>query len=217
MIRAVLFDLDGTLFDRDIAVRNLAEAQFIAFKRDFAHVPTATFVSRLLELDEHGHGDKEMVYECLCREFALPETLAPKLAVDFWDRYHRFCRPFPDVVGTLEELRSRGKKLGLVTNGRDVIQNGTIDALQIRHLLDSILISGAEGIRKPSRAIFERAAERLGVEPFECCHVGDHPEIDVSGARAAGLSAVWKRVPYWSQPREAVATIDILSEVLEHV
>lgn len=216
VIRAVLFDLDGTLFDRDFVVRGLGDTQYSAFERELAHVSQEQFVSRLVELDAHGLGDKEMVYQRLERELDLPVTLSQRLLLDFWARYHSFCRPFSDVVSTLEELRSRGKKLGLVTNGRETIQNRTIDALGIRHLLDAILISEVEGVRKPSRTMFERAVERLGVNAFECCHVGDHPDTDVAGARAAGLSAVWKRVPYWSRPPEPVPIIDTLTQVLEY-
>ncbi len=103
----------------------------------------------------------------------------------------------------------------MITNGRRVIQDGTIDALEIRPLLDAILISEVEGVRKPDRAMFERAAARLGVAPHESCHVGDHPEVDFAGAIGAGMTAVWKRVPYWNQPSKEAPTIDTLSEVLE--
>jgi putative hydrolase of the HAD superfamily len=214
VIRAVLLDLDGTLFDRDSAVRILGETQYLAFERDLTGVSPGPFVSRLLELDGHGFGDKEMVYRCLALEFNFSAALAARLVDDFWGRYHRFCRPFPDAVNTLQALRARGKIIGLITNGRRVIQDGTIDALGIRPLLDAILISEVEGIRKPDRAMFERAAARLGVAPSECCHVGDHPDVDVAGATAAGMKAIWKRVPYWDQPSEPVPIIDTLSELL---
>src|SRR5204863_386245 len=124
--------------------------------------------------------------------------------------------PFPDAASTLKALRAQGKRLGVITNGRQAIQNGTIDALGLRPLVDAVLISEAEGVRKPSQAMFERAAARLGVGVAECCHVGDHPDVDVAGARAAGMKAVWKRVPYWNQPPEGVPAINALSEVLEH-
>lgn len=214
MIRAVLFDLDGTLFDRDSAVRSLCETQYVLFEPELTAVSRATFVSRLLELDGHGLGDKEMVYRCLALEFDLSAALAARLLEDFWGRYHRFCRPFPDAVSTLEALRTRDMVIGLVSNGRRAIQDGTIDALGIRPLLDAILISEVEGVRKPDRAMFERAAARLGVTPSECCHVGDHPDVDIAGARAAGMKAVWKRVTYWAQPYEAVPIIDTLSDLL---
>ncbi len=216
MIRAILFDLDGTLFDRDSTVRALVEAQYATFNQELAHVTKSDFVTRVVLLDEHGYRNKAEVYAIVAREFHLPSALAPELAADFWRRYHGFCRPFHDLVGTLEELRRRGKRIGVVTNGRQVTQEGTIDALGIRDLLDVVLVSEVEGVRKPDRRIFERALARLGVMPSECCHVGDDPEVDVSGARAAGLHAIWKRTTYWGVPAESVPVIENLGEILLH-
>jgi putative hydrolase of the HAD superfamily len=55
MIRAVLFDLDGTLFDRDATVRALVETQYAAFNQELAHVTKSDFVDRVILLDEHGY------------------------------------------------------------------------------------------------------------------------------------------------------------------
>jgi putative hydrolase of the HAD superfamily len=104
-------------------------------------------------------------------------------------------------------------RLGIVTNGATAVQNAALDALGVRPAVDAVLISEAEGVRKPDPAIFHRAAERLGVRPNECCFVGDHPIVDISGAEAAGLRAVWKRTPYWV-PAAPVPTIDTISELL---
>jgi putative hydrolase of the HAD superfamily len=173
----------------------LVQTQYVAFAQELRGVGEASFVERVLELDEHGYGDKSDLYRTLARELDLPAALAASLVGDFWRRYHDFCRPFPDVRHTLERLRRRGMKIGLITNGRTSIQGGTIEALRVRDLLDAVLISESEGVRKPGRAIFERAAARLDVHLTECCHVGDHPLVDAAGAVAAGMKAVWKRVP----------------------
>ena len=57
--------------------------------------------------------------------------------------------------------------------------------------MDAILISEAEGLRKPDAAIFCRAAERVGARPGECLFVGDNPEADIFGAHAAGMKTAW--------------------------
>ena len=106
-------------------------------------------------------------------------------------------------------------KLGVVTNGGQDRQRKKLDAMGLSDTMDVILISGAEGIRKPDRRIFHRALSRLGVEPREALFVGDHPEADIEGALGAGLDAVWKKVPYWSLSEEVeVPRIDRLSEIL---
>jgi putative hydrolase of the HAD superfamily len=217
MIKAVLFDLDGTLFDRDSCVRALVQEQYSAFKGRLETIKLDHFVNRVLTLDEHGYRNKSEVYETLAREHRLPAGTAAELTADFWTRYHTFCRPYDDLLGTLEELKHRGKRIGVITNGTQTIQEGTMDALGIRELLDVVLVSETEGVRKPDPAIFERAATRLGLLPSECCFVGDHPEVDIAGAKAASWWPVWKRSSHWSPPAETVLTIDTLSEVLLHI
>ena len=217
MIRGVLLDLDGTLFDRDAAVRDLLDAQYSEFEGDLRSIPRAAFTTRVADLDDHGFRDKAEVYAQVAQEFRLAADLAADLVANFWQQYHRFCRPFAGVLQSLEELRRRGKRIAVVTNGRDVIQQGTIDALQLNHLLDAVLISEVEGVRKPDRRMFEQAVARLGLVPSECCHVGDHPDVDVRGALAAGLRAIWKRTSYWAPPTEPVPTIDDFADVLLHM
>jgi putative hydrolase of the HAD superfamily len=80
-----------------------------------------------------------------------------------------------------------------------------------------VLISEAEGVRKPEQAIFERAARRLGVESRQCLFVGDSPTADVLGAHAAGMRTAWFRCGMTWPPDLAPApgpAIDALSEVL---
>lgn len=216
MIRAVFFDLDGTLFDRDATVARVLDEQHRAFASELAAVRREDFVGRVAALDDHGHRDKSEVYATIATEFQFSSILAERLAADFWNRYHRNCKAFPGLVETLEELRRRGKILGIITNGTRAVQDATIDALMIRGLMHAILVSEAEGIRKPSQEIFQRAATRVAMSPGECCFVGDHPDVDVAGAEAAGFRAIWKRTTYWS-PRVAATTIEVLSDVLSYV
>jgi putative hydrolase of the HAD superfamily len=215
-MRAALFDLDGTLFDRDGAVRELVEAQVATFVELRGAVNRPDFVARVLELDDHGYRDKTDVYQVVVRELGLPDAGAHELTADFWRRYQSLARPFPDVLNVLDELRRRGLKTGVITNGRQSIQDGKIDALGIRGLLDTVSISEVEGVRKPDRRIFDLTLGRLGVAPGDGLFVGDHPEVDVAGARGAGLYAIWKRTPHWGPPAQPVPTIDTLSEVLRY-
>jgi putative hydrolase of the HAD superfamily len=53
-----------------------------------------------------------------------------------------------------------------------------------------VVDSHSEGLRKPDPVIFQRACGRIGVEPADCLYAGDLPDIDVDGARGAGLEAV---------------------------
>jgi HAD superfamily hydrolase (TIGR01549 family) len=100
-----------------------------------------------------------------------------------WEHAEHF-ELYEDALPVLEELRRQNLKLGLVSNtGRD------LDAFVAHHRLEvnAALGSGAFGRTKPHPTIFRAVLERLEVEPAEAAMVGDSPEDDVEGARAAGI------------------------------
>jgi putative hydrolase of the HAD superfamily len=103
-----------------------------------------------------------------------------------WERHENFSL-YEDALPVLELLRSRGLKLGLVSNGqRD------LDEFVVHHGLDVDVAVGsmAHGRRKPDPSIFEAALARLGVAPAEAAMVGDSPADDVEGARSLGMRAL---------------------------
>jgi putative hydrolase of the HAD superfamily len=216
VIRAVLFDLDGTLYDRDTSMLTLAHDQFAAFKDKLPpHVDERRFTSRFLALDDHGYSNRSDMYRRLADEFGLDNWLTVDLERHFWESYSRRCEVAADTWSTLHALRAAGKCLGIVTNGQREWQSRKIDSLGLGSFFDVVLISETEGIRKPDARIFDRARERCGVDsPAESMFVGDHPDIDVAGAHAAGMVAVWKRVPYWTLATEGAIVVDRLSEIL---
>ena len=110
-------------------------------------------------------------------------------------------------------LRRRSLKTGVITNGPSYWQSLKIEAMGIAPLFDTVLISENEGFGKPDARIFSRAVERCGVTASESMFVGDHPEADILGAKAAGLVPVWKRMDYWNVPDE-VQRIERISEIL---
>jgi putative hydrolase of the HAD superfamily len=211
-IRAVLFDLDHTLWERDAAVCRLFAAQHTAFPA-LATAPRDEYVKRIMMLDEHGAADKEAMYEQVVREFGLEPWIADALRTHFWANYKNYFEPVPDAFRVLNALRAAGLKTGIITNGTMAAQDAKISGLGLAPLMDVILISEREGIRKPDRAIFQRAVDRLGVRSGAAWFVGDHPEFDVRGAAEAGLTAVWVRS--WAEAApEATHTISALGELL---
>jgi HAD superfamily hydrolase (TIGR01549 family) len=104
-----------------------------------------------------------------------------------WEHAEHF-ELYEDALPVLEELRVQGLKLGLVSNtGRN------LDEFVAHHRLDvdAAIGSGAFGRTKPHPTIFRAVLERLAIEPAEAAMVGDSPEDDVEGARAAGIEAAF--------------------------
>lgn len=212
--KAILFDLDGTLFNRDGAVLKLVQEQHRRFGDELAHIPPETYVRRVLELDAHGHADKTVVYREVAGEFGLAEGLAERLIDHFWNTYHSFCQCFPEVPSALASLGAAGLRLGIITNGAVRIQEPTIHLLGLWELVDVVLISEREGVRKPDPQIFERALRRLDFAAAETWYVGDHPITDVRGAFDAGLTAVWRSTPYWPRPNVPALEIHGIDELV---
>jgi len=100
-----------------------------------------------------------------------------------WEHAEHF-ELYEDALPVLAELRAQGLKLGLVSNtGRD------LQAFVAHHRLDvdAAIGSGSFGRTKPHPSIFEAVLERIEVEPADAAMVGDSPEDDIDGARAAGI------------------------------
>jgi HAD superfamily hydrolase (TIGR01549 family) len=116
-------------------------------------------------------GDADSAYAC-----AVEMTRA-------WEHAEHF-ELFDDALPVLGELREQGLKLGLVSNtGRNLDEFVSHHRLEV----DAALGSGAFGRTKPHPTIFRAVLERLEVEPSGAAMVGDSPEDDVEGARAAGI------------------------------
>ncbi len=114
---------------------------------------------------------------------------------DLPDRlYERFTLPenyalFEDALPALTELRSRGYRLGVVSNWQAWLE-GLLTSLEVMPMLDALVVSGIEGVEKPDPRIFQIALERIGVPAERTCYVGDSPAFDVEAARAVGMQAL---------------------------
>jgi len=100
--------------------------------------------------------------------------------------------PYPDVRGALIELRAAGHRLVVVSNW-DVSLHDMLRTTRLDVLVDAAISSAEAGARKPDPAIFRRAlalAGAPGADDRPALHAGDSLELDVAGARAAGLEAV---------------------------
>lgn len=210
MLKAVAFDLDCTLYDREAAIRNIVPDQWERFRDRLANVSKDDYLADWLAADSHGHRPKDELYQLLSARFGF-DVSPEELLSDFRSRYEHHFVAVPHAFETLAELRAAGYRLGVVTNGRAAVQSAKIRGLGCD--FDAVLISEVEGMRKPDPTIFHLAAERLGVEPGECAFVGDHPDVDIAGAAGAGMIAVWLENDIWPTPPPEVRRIGCLSEL----
>lgn len=220
MIDAVLFDLDETLLDRTNSLKAFLRDQFARHADHLGQVRLEEWSARFLVLDRRGHVRKSVVYPAILGEFGGRAEHAGALLADYRARCARFAQPFDGMKAVLKELRARGLALGIVTNGETEFQSRHVEALELDGLIDAVLISEREGLRKPDAALFLRAAMACRTEPSRCLFVGDNPVADILGAHAVGMRTAWFRgAAEW--PSDAApnpgASIYRLSEVLSLV
>lgn len=207
MIRAIFFDLDGTLHDRQRSVAALARSQHERFA-GLQAVEAGRYLERFLHFDARGYVPKAEVYPALLAELGLPGSLAQPLIEDYWARYNDFALGFAGLEEVLGTLRGQGYRLGVVTNGSTRTQTGKLRALGIEGYFEGVVVSEAAGASKPQARIYEVALEQVGAVAAEAVFVGDHPENDVAGPQRLGMRAVWFRDDYWGTPERPNAVIE---------
>lgn len=194
-MRALLFDLDHTLYSRAGTYRAMAPHM----KAFFSLPGDCETLARLLyEADDQGFYDEQWQFVgsrgMLGR---LGEVAAFPAAEEFLAYIEEylpyFCRPYPFTHPVLWQLRAAGFPMGLVTNGKHAMQQTKLKVLGIEPYFDYLLCAGDEGRLKPDPQVFLQAAAALGTAPGETLFIGDNPLDDISGAKAAGLQAAWVR------------------------
>jgi putative hydrolase of the HAD superfamily len=210
-LRAVLFDAGGTLIhpDHEFILARL-RAQGVA--RDVAAYESArrhaqAVVGDLLRSPAPGDDASRARawFVALLTRLGLPPDRLGAVGESIRERHREgrlWVRPVPGTREMLGELRSAGLALGVVSNADGRVVD-YLEAAGLGGCFDLVLDSALVGIEKPDPRIFGLACARLGVAPGEAVHVGDTYEVDVLGARAAGISAVLVA----DEPRPDVPTI----------
>ena len=217
-VRAVLFDLDGTLCRYR---RPPGEVLAEAFEREGldplfgVDAYREAFDRYASEAD--GMADlRERCFAALCAERGHDPAVGRSLARTFADeRDQTDVVALPGALDALDRLTGR-YRLGVVTNGPRDAQLAKLDGLGRRDAFDVVVCAGEETPPKPAPGPFERALSALDVAPSETVFVGDSPETDVAGANAAGLVSVLvgDRPVGAHPPAERLGALDELGRLL---
>jgi len=96
---------------------------------------------------------------------------------------------YDDVEPVLDELRRDGFRLGVVSNWDSRLPR-LLGNLGLAEYFETVGVSHLERVEKPDPVLFRRVLERLGARPDQALHVGNMPDMDIDGARAAGIDGV---------------------------
>jgi REG-2-like HAD superfamily hydrolase len=196
-IKAVLFDAGNTLLwlDHPYIVQALREH---GVETTMEGLMEAEYGAKLLldEMARAGTADQQtrakMFFAEIFRGVGVDDAAFPSLAKQMFARHaekNLWGNVRERTAETLEELRRRGYRLGVISNADGRI-DPLLESVGLREHFEIVIDSGLVGIDKPDPRIFHLALERMGVAPAQAVYVGDIYEIDVQGARAAGMRAI---------------------------
>ncbi len=199
MIRAALWDVDGTLLDFLAAERAAIRSCFAIF--DLGECTDAMLEEysainvRWWQALERGEKSKTEILVGRFLEFFQNHGIDPAAAVPFNEEYQiRLGDTIVFSEGALETVRAlRGRVIQCaVTNGTKIAQQRKLRRSGLDALLDYIFISEDLGAEKPSPAFFDRVFEALpGISRSEALIVGDSLTSDIRGGLNAGVRTVW--------------------------
>lgn len=200
MIKAVLFDIDNTLYsyDKGHAVAWKALCSYVqenlgmdALTFERCHKEAAAIVEARLGADCASLHNRTLRYYILLENNKLPLHHAVPMGELYWDTLIRSSRPAPGIMDCLPKLKEAGYILGIGTDMTIEYQLKKLEKLQMLPFFDFIVSSEEVNVEKPHRKLFLTCAMKAGVSPEECLFIGDSLKKDILGAKNAGMKALW--------------------------
>lgn len=219
-IRAITLDLDDTLWP---SAPTITRAEQVAHAWLATHAPVVAAMWSIEQLRElrmsifNERPDlrhdflriRRMAMHAAFERAGLSGAAAHELiarALDVFMTARNEVNLYPEVRASLARL-SRRFLLASLTNG-----NADVARIGIGHHFKAAISAHAHGTSKPDPALFHIACRELACDPDEVVHVGDDMELDVRGARAAGLHVIWinRANVAWAGDDAPVAVNDLL-------
>ncbi len=172
-IKWIFFDVGSTLVDETEAYNHRAREMLKNTDISFS-----AFDDKRIELAGLGYDGNSKAIEY----FGLNKTL--------WHSEDEV--PFDDASETLEHLKNRGYKLGVIAN-QDAGTAQRLEAFGLLKYFDVLATSAELGVAKPDKLIFKKAFELAGCKPQDSVMIGDRLDNDIIPAKASGMKTVWIR------------------------
>jgi HAD superfamily hydrolase (TIGR01549 family) len=201
-VKAVLFDLDDTLFDHRHSSHASLEAlrsghpcfqqsaltELEQFHRDILEEVHLQVLAGAMSL----HEARIIRMQRLFAQFGqdIPYKAAEEIAAQYRNTYQSSRQPVQGAVVLLEALRQRAR-IGIVSNNLLLEQRDKLDYCKLAPLIDVLVVSEEVGASKPDPHIFHVVLERLDCKPSDVVMIGDSWSADVLGATQLGIRSIW--------------------------
>ena len=230
-LKAILFDIDDTLFDRDKAQKEILHLIVREFRDIFTGIDEEMIADAFFESDrvatqEYNAGASIDVARIgrsrrFLKILGLSEDYADKITAMYIKSYPLVNAPIRRAKSVIENLAKKFQ-LGVISNGSPDVQYQKLRTLGIKRLFDCIILSEEVGIRKPDPGIFRKATTLLVREPEECLSVGNSYNNDILGAKKVGMQACWfnpqglRLSPLDVKPDFEIGALDEILRILDY-
>lgn len=206
MIKAVLFDVDDTIYDHLLPFKKAvydytSHIQHFPYEEAYQKM---RYYSDLLsikyggasKMESDGTADNMQAerFQLALEEYQVKVSFSQAQNIQKLYKSVQFhISPFEGIEDLIKELQSRQIVVGILTNGAQQHQWKKIEALQLNQWIPKshIFVSGQYGWDKPDAKIFHYINEQLLLLPNECLYIGDSWRNDVIGAKNAGWNMIW--------------------------
>jgi len=218
--RAVLFDLDDTLFDHrgaartalmDVHQRHVPGVAFAAFEQQHMHhleVLHLDVLAGRISIDDARRERFRRVFAAVGA--TLDEAGADAVASAYRRAYMDARCALEGAIALLDAVRPHAR-IGIVSNNLIEEQREKLHFCGLAPLIDALIVSEEAGMSKPDPRIFHIALERLGVGPDEAVMFGDSWTADIVGAARAGLRRVWFNPRHLTKPADPADVEEVFS------
>lgn len=189
--KAVIFDLDDTLLNRDNALDKMFSIILEKCYEDVKSSERNQMLQKFKEYDrrDYGNSNKTRVFELFFNEFPPQYRMPSNCIQDFWNNNFPTCFSInQSTINMINTIKKRAK-VAIITNGTTQRQRAKIDKTKLNSCFETIIISEEVGFSKPDKQIFELALKNLNVDPNEVLFVGDDIEKDIGGCQNADIKA----------------------------
>ena len=203
MIKAIVFDFDHVLYNRNLTIAHMSEPFLHTFHKALrSNITLTEVVTAMQSADSAGvyRGGTPGIYHMLVASgiFKVPPGYDEYFSFLLSEMPHAI-QPYPDTYTTLSWCRAQGLGPAILTNGSVEYQMRKINALCLKDYAQPIIVAITTGYEKPNAIPFLEIAKQLDVAPAEMIYVGDNPINDIAGARSAGILPIWFRsVDIWN-------------------
>lgn len=201
MIKAVIFDIDNTMYSFDEAHRSAMAALSDYTEKHFgmSTAETKELAAKCMNMITERLGDNNAAihnrlirFQCFLEQVGCVDyQKAMEMYHTYWDTLIEVMEPESGLLPLLERLKEKGIKIGVGSDMTSYIQYKKLEKIGALGYLDFIVTSEEAGAEKPDPQFFELCVKKAGCRPEECVFIGDNLRKDVEGSADFGMVGTW--------------------------